>query len=70
MPTITIEDKHYELDDLPSKAKEQIKNIQFVDLEIARLGDKTAVLQTARVSYYKALLEALPIVGGSDTLKL
>ena len=70
MPTITIEDKHYEFDDLPAKAKEQIKNLKFVDMEIARLQDMNAVLQTSRISYYKALLEALPVVGGSDTIKL
>jgi D-alanyl-D-alanine carboxypeptidase len=38
--------------------------------EIARLQAKIAVYKTAKVAYIKALKAALPIVGGSDTIKL
>ena len=59
MPTIKIDDKEYELDQLPDEAKAQLLSLQFVDSELQRLNAKAAVLQTARASYAKALNEAL-----------
>ena len=70
MPTITIDNKQYDHDTLSNEAKAQLASIQFVDSELARLQAKAAALQTARIAYSKALSEALPVVGGSDTLKL
>ena len=70
MPTITIDNKLYDYDTLSNEAKAQLASIQFVDSELARLQAKAAALQTARIAYFKALSEALPLVGGSDTLKL
>lgn len=70
MPTITIDNKLYDYDSLSNEAKAQLASIQFVDSELARLQAKAAALQTARIAYSKALSEALPVVGGSDTLKL
>jgi hypothetical protein len=70
MPTITIDNKQYDYDTLSNEAKAQLASIQFVDSELARLQAKAAALQTARIAYSKALSEALPVVGGSDTLKL
>ncbi len=70
MPTITIDNKLYDYDTLSNEAKAQLASIQFVDSELARLQAKAAALQTARIAYSKALSEALPVVGGSDTLKL
>ena len=70
MTTITIDNKHYELDSLSVDAKAQLASIQFVDSELARLQAKAAALQTARLAYSKALKESLPAIGGSDTLKL
>ncbi len=73
MPTINIDNKEYDLDSLPQAAKNQLQSLQFVDAELARLQGQTAVLQTARVAYGKALQEALtatpPFMGG-DTIKL
>ena len=60
MPTIKIDDKEYELDQLSDEAKAQLLSLQFVDSELQRLNAKAAVLQTARAAYSKALNEALP----------
>jgi hypothetical protein len=70
MTTITIDNKQYELESLSDEAKSQLASIQFVDSELARLQAKAAALQTARLSYSKALQAALPAIDGSDTLKL
>lgn len=68
MTIIKIEDKEYEYDTLPQDAKAQLQMLQFVDAEIARLQAQSAALQTARISYAKALGEALPKFE-SDTIK-
>ena len=70
MSIITIDNKQYEFDSLSSEAKAQLASIQFVDSELARLQAKVAALQTARMAYSRALSDALPALGGSDTLKL
>ncbi|HUY04202.1 MAG TPA: hypothetical protein VMV33_13045 [Rhodocyclaceae bacterium] len=61
MPTIKIDDKDYDLDQLSEEAKSQLLSLQFVDSELQRLNAKAAVLQTARAAYSKALNEALPL---------
>ena len=70
MPTITIDNKQYDYDTLSNEAKAQLASLQFVDSELARLQAKTAALRTARMAYAKALGEALPALGTSDTLAL
>ena len=70
MPNIKIDDKEYDVATLSDEAKNQLASIQFVDSELARLQAKVAAFQTARMAYSKALQAALPVVGGSDTLKL
>lgn len=69
MPTINIDGKDYELDQLSTDARAQLQSMQFVDAELLRLQAQSAALQTARIAYAKALQAALPAVGGSDTLK-
>lgn len=59
MPTIKIDEQNYELDQLSAEAKAQLASLQFVDAELQRLNAHTAVLQTARMAYSKALNEAL-----------
>ena len=59
MPIIKIDEKDYELDTLSDDCKAQLTSIQFVDAELQRLNAQTAVLQTARMAYAKALNEAL-----------
>lgn len=60
MPTITIDNKNYDLDALSNEAKAQLTSIQFVDQELARLQAKSAAMQTARAAYARALGELLP----------
>lgn len=60
MPTITIDNKTYDLDALSNEAKAQLTSIQFVDQELARLQAKSAAMQTARAAYARALGELLP----------
>ena len=59
MPTIKIDEKEYDVDQLSEEAKGQLGMLQFVDAELQRLNAQAAVLQTARVAYSKALNEAL-----------
>ncbi len=70
MPTITIDNKSYDLDSLSTEAKAQLSSLQFVDSELTRLQAKAAALQTAKAAYLQALKNSLPVVGGSDTIKL
>jgi hypothetical protein len=70
MTQITIDNKQYELESLSDDAKAQLASIQFVDSELVRLQAQAAALQTARMAYAKALNGVLPVIGGSDTLKL
>ena len=69
MPIIKIDDKDYDYETLPEEAKNQLRMLQFVDAELARLQGQAAVLQTARSSYAKALGDALPRFEG-DTIKI
>jgi hypothetical protein len=69
MPTITIDNKQYDLDQLSTEAKAQLQSLQFVEQELARLQAKTAAMQTARIAYAKALQAALPVAPDGDTLK-
>ena len=70
MPTIKIDNKEYDLDTLSDECKAQLASIQFVEQELARLQAQTAVLQTAKASYLQGLKASLPVIGGSDTIKL
>ena len=69
MPTIKIDEKEYDLDQLSAEAKAQLASLQFVDAELQRLKAQAAVLQTARMSYSKALQAASPTPFGGDTIK-
>jgi hypothetical protein len=72
MPQITIDNHSYDLDTLTDEAKAQLTSLQFCDAELARLQAQTAVLQTARMAYSKALQAALPwvleLAQASDTM--
>ena len=66
---IKIDNQDYDLDTLSDEAKAQLQSLQFVDAELARLQAQTAVLQTARMAYSKALPAALPVLPAGDTMK-
>lgn len=70
MHTIKIDNIDYDLDSLSAEAKAQLQSIQFVDQELAKLQMQVAAMQTARNAYVNALKAALPVVPGSDTIKL
>ena len=59
MPTITIDGKEYDSDQLSEEAKQQLGSIQFVDKRIEELKNEIAVYQTARNGYARALSEML-----------
>jgi len=67
MPTIKIANRDYDLDSLSDDTKGQLQSLRFVDTELQRLKAQTAVLQTARIAYVKALQASLPPAG--DTMK-
>jgi len=60
MPTITIDGKEFELDDLSKDAKAQIDSIVLCDRKLAELHSEAAIVQTARNAYVAALQELLP----------
>ena len=73
MANLNINGKTYDLDKLTPEAIAQVQSLQFVDAELQRLQAQAAVLQTARLSYSKALQQALvepPIPFVGDTIKL
>ena len=59
--TITINDTPYNVADLSDEAKNQLVNLRVTDQEIERLKQQTAIAQTARMAYAKALEAALPV---------
>lgn len=58
--TITIDGKSYNIADLSDEAKQQVANLRVADAEIERLKVQSAIAQTARNAYSKALSDALP----------
>ncbi len=69
MPTVTIDNREYDLDTLSEDARAQLQSLQFVNAELARLQAQAAVLQTARSAYSQALKKALPSPFAGDTMK-
>ena len=69
MTTIKIDNKEYDVESLSEEAKAQLASIRFVDAEIERLKGQLAVMQTARISYAKALSNSLPLLVNGDTIK-
>jgi hypothetical protein len=56
-------------DSLSDETKAQLQSLQFVDTELQRLQAQSAVLQTARSAYAKALQASLPTPFTDDTMK-
>ena len=59
MPQLTIDNKHYDIDQLPDNARAQVASLQFVDSELQRLNACIAVFQTARMGYLNTLMPLL-----------
>ncbi len=60
--TITIDDTEYKLSELSDEAKAQIQSIQFVDTELLRLQNLTAIMATAKAGYQAELKKQLPFL--------
>jgi hypothetical protein len=56
---ITIDGLEYNVDDLSDEVKNQLTNIQFVDVQIQQLNNELSVSDTARIGYTNALKEEL-----------
>ena len=63
-----IENKEYDVEHLSDEAKAQLTNLKFIDVELARLHAQVAVMQTARIAYFKELQKA--ISGSLDSEKI
>lgn len=59
MSTITIDEIEYEIDDMSEEAQANLRSIQFVDAEIARLQAMIAAMNTARNAYGSTLQQLL-----------
>lgn len=60
MPTIKIDDKDYDLDQLSVEAKQQLEMLAATDARLRELQRDLAIAQTARNAYARALGELLP----------
>lgn len=60
MPTVNIDGKPYELDQLSDEAKTQLQMLSASDAKIRALQTELAMVQTARNTFARALAEALP----------
>lgn len=68
MSTVTIDDVEYDTDSMSEEALANLKSLQFVDAELARLNAKISVMSTARNAYATALQQLLPDQSKSDDL--
>ena len=59
MPSIKIDDKEYDVEDLSQEARNQLQAVQFVDQELVRMQLQIAAMQTARNAYGRALAAEL-----------
>ena len=59
MPSVTIDDKEYNLEDLSEGARSQLASLRVTDQKIAQLQTELAIVQTARMAYANALKSEL-----------
>jgi len=59
MAKVIIEDVEYDTDLMSDVAVANLKSIQFVDAELARLNAKISMINTARIAYFSALQQQL-----------
>ncbi|MES2262012.1 MAG: hypothetical protein V4724_26120 [Pseudomonadota bacterium] len=58
---VTINGTSYDLAKLSDAARSQVMNVQAADVEIARLQQQLAFMQTARNAYMNALLTEIKV---------
>jgi hypothetical protein len=69
MPTVKIDGKDYEIDELPKEAKEQLLSLQVTEREIQHLNAQLAIFQTAKSAYSKALIALMAKEGKSESIQ-
>ena len=55
VPTLTIDGREYDSEQLSKAAQAQVKNLQIVGQKIAQVQQELATMQTARSAYAQAL---------------
>ena len=75
MPTFKIDDREYDIDQLPPEAKAQLDMVVATENKLRELQRDTMIAQTARNTYLSALKAALPTpmeetLAMGETLKL
>jgi hypothetical protein len=75
MPTIKIDDREYDIDQLPPEARQQFDMLVATENKLRELQRDTMITQTARNAYLNALKAALPTpmeetLAMGETLKL
>lgn len=75
MPTITIDNREFNTDDLSPEAKQQLEMLVATENKLRELQRDTAIAQTARNAYVNALKSLLPTpleqtLAQGDVLKL
>ena len=58
--SVTIDGVEYTMEQLSEEARNQLYNLRATDMEITRLKQLLAIVQTARGAYAAALKVALP----------
>jgi Lon protease-like protein len=59
-PTLTMDGKEYNLEDLSQEARAQVVNVRACDQHLQQLQQQLAIAQTARRAYVAALKSLLP----------
>ena len=57
--SVNIDGVEYSFDELSQNSKDQIMNLQFVDLQLQQLQNELAIADTARIGYTNALKKEL-----------
>ena len=70
MANLIIDDKTYDIEQLPEDAKAQVTSLQFVERELQQIGATVAVYQTARNAYLNALRPYLLAIDGAQAAPL
>lgn len=64
MPTLSINDKHYDIEKISPEAKAKLDSARFCEKKIEQLEAELAVVRTARAAY----LQAMPALLSDDAL--
>jgi hypothetical protein len=70
MPSIKINNKDYDINDLSNEAKAQLQMLTLAEAEIKRLQTQLAIVKTAKNAYAQALSKTVNALPSGDTIKL